>query len=35
LADEVRVTVVVVVDAGLTVWVRGVAVLAMKFASPL
>jgi hypothetical protein len=35
LADVARVIMVVFVDAELTVWVKGVDVLAAKFASPL
>jgi hypothetical protein len=34
-ADDARVIVVVLVEAGLTVWVKGADVLVMKFASPL
>jgi hypothetical protein len=35
LADDARVVIVVLVDAGLTVWVKAAEVLVMKFASPL
>jgi hypothetical protein len=35
LADDARVIIVVLVDAELTVWVKGAEVLVMKLASPL